>query len=147
MAPRRMMRSVLYGFLGTFVSRYSDFHGYWLLGQLEPLLDGWEVDLLDPTSRRAASSADAHARQWASQKLWQQVSRHGLSRGAVCAASVRVSSVGAMREEWTGEHTRRGRDFVFQATATVDTGKEFSAQRTVFVAPHSASLERRSLRR
>ena len=138
------MGSVLHGFLGTFVSRYSDFRGYWLLGQLEPLLEGWEVDLLDPTSGRAASRADSYARHWGSQRLWQQVSKHGLPRSAVRAASVRVSSVGPMREEWTGERTRRGRDFVFEATATADTGKEFSARRSVFVAPHDARLERRT---
>jgi hypothetical protein len=46
MPTRRVIKSVLDGFLGTYVSRYSDFGGYWLLGQVLDDLDGLEIDLL-----------------------------------------------------------------------------------------------------
>ncbi len=31
---RRIIKAVLDNFLGTYTSRYSDFHGYWLFGFL-----------------------------------------------------------------------------------------------------------------
>lgn len=34
MARRRVIKSVLHNFLGTYISRYSDFRGYWLFGFL-----------------------------------------------------------------------------------------------------------------
>ena len=43
MVRRQVIKGALRGFLGTFTSRYSDFHGYWLLGQLLANVSRWHV--------------------------------------------------------------------------------------------------------
>lgn len=43
---RRIIKSVLHNFLGTYTSRNSDFHGYWLFGFLVEDINQINVDLL-----------------------------------------------------------------------------------------------------
>jgi hypothetical protein len=47
MAKRKVVKSVLRNFLGTYMSRYSDYRGYWLFGFLVSDLLESEFDLLD----------------------------------------------------------------------------------------------------
>jgi hypothetical protein len=58
MATRRVIKSVLRNFLGTYTSRYSEIRGYWLFGFLVPDLGELHFDLL---SRRADRLETAQA--------------------------------------------------------------------------------------
>ena len=46
MASRRVIKGVLGNFLGTYVSRYSDYDGYWLFGFLVGDLGELRINLL-----------------------------------------------------------------------------------------------------
>jgi hypothetical protein len=66
-ATRRVLNSVLRGFLGSYSSRYSDFDGFWLFGFLVSDLALMEVDLLASVElgRDVGTPAKA-ARRWPS---------------------------------------------------------------------------------
>ena len=49
MARRRRIKGVLDSFLGTFVSRHSEYAGYWIFGMLVEHLDHEPIDLLGTT--------------------------------------------------------------------------------------------------
>jgi hypothetical protein len=46
MPSSRTLRAVLHNTLGTYLSRYSDYDGYWLFGFLVPRLIELKFDLL-----------------------------------------------------------------------------------------------------
>src|SRR5215207_6536460 len=67
MPSSRAINSVVHNFLGTFMSRYSDFHGYWLFGFVVECLPEACVDLLqapvaDPSDPIAVFRATARSK-------------------------------------------------------------------------------------
>ena len=67
MASRRVIKGVLGNFLGTYVSRYSDYDGYLLFGFLVGELGELRINLLgqsvsDPDSPRGVAVLSAVAR-------------------------------------------------------------------------------------
>ena len=57
MATRKALNSVVHNFLGTFVSRYSAFKGYWLFGFLVADDEPLRLDLLAPDLDAGGSAA------------------------------------------------------------------------------------------
>lgn len=141
MPSRRVLKSVLAGLLGTLVSRYSDFEGYWALGRAESCLDGWTVDLLGTDPEPGDDPASSYLRRLARARFSQQLEKAGLSLAVVADAQATVASVGEQYRALPGMYPRIGRDYTFAATVRTDTGRVFEAKRMVFVAPHDAQLE------
>ena len=50
MASRSVIKSVLWNFLGTYMSRYSDYDGYWLFGFLIEDMGELEINILGQSS-------------------------------------------------------------------------------------------------
>ena len=142
MASRRVLKSVLHNFLGTFVSRYSDHGGYWLLGQIPADLDRWVVDLLeDPPEGESPLEV---ARRIAWQRFREQLVKAGLDM-----AVVREASLSWQRHEtalgWQGEHEAQGHRVELQARAVTDTGVLIERRQSSFVAVHDPARERRRM--
>ena len=138
---RRVMKSVLHNFLGTYTSRYSDFHGYWMLGQVPSDVLQSTIDLLEQP-REGERVAEA-ARRLAVQKFTQQVERAGLSPQAIREATLQLCTNPEIVEGRHGDYLSNGHMVRFIARAITDTGHVFHDEATVFVAPHSPRKERR----
>src|SRR5438552_72293 len=135
MATRRVLKSVLSGFLGTYTSRYSTYRGFWLFGFLVERLDRMEIDLLAQVGREEESPERARARGLAAQRFADQLSKSGLDSSIVRDARLVVQRQ-ADDESVPGQHFRSGYNIRFRATAVTDTGQQFEQERVVFVAPH-----------
>ena len=61
MTTRKAMKGVLDGFLGTYMSRYSHYEGYWLFGFLICDLPCLRVDLLSDGARADETAPEALA--------------------------------------------------------------------------------------
>lgn len=142
MPSRRVLRCVLHNLLGTFASRHSDLHGYWLFGQLPADLDAWTVDLRgDPPAGETPLDA---ARRLAIGRFRDQLSKARLDPSVIREASLSWS-----REEptvgWQCEHEAQGHRVSVRARAVTDLGRTIEQARSVFVARHDPNRERRRL--
>lgn len=83
------MKSVLRGFLGTYTSRYSDYRGYWVHGQLPPDLLECTIDLLGSASLR---DGPTEAAELCVTTSWTSLtsSRHRVRQPTSCTGSARV---------------------------------------------------------
>lgn len=143
MPTRRVMKSVLESFLGTFTSRYSDYRGYWLLGQLSFDPPEYEFDLL--VSPPDGDSPLCLAWRLACRRFHEQVSKAGLKLDVVREASLRIVKQPESVEGWHGAQMSMGHRVQFIAAAVIDNSHRYARQRTVFVAPHDPGKEIRCL--
>ena len=145
MTTRNALSSVLTNFLGTYVSRHSDYNGYWLFGYLVPTSVMVSINLLqrnldDETSPLAAACQSAVT------KFHDQLVKAGLAPGDVSTASLTVR---CLPDPITGEvngHCSVGYHVNFTVDPTTQGGKQYQACRRVFVAPHNPNHERRGMR-
>jgi hypothetical protein len=141
-ASRRVLKSVLHNFLGTFASRYSDHRGYWLFGQLPADLDRWSVDLRgDPPEGEATVEV---ARRLAIRRFDEQVRKAGLDRSVVAEAVLSWTRAEPALG-WQGDHEVSGHRVELLAQAVTDTGRAIERRQTCFVAAHDPCRERRRL--
>lgn len=77
MPGRRSITGVLYGFPGTYTSRYSDLDGYWLFGFLVPEVVDVNFDLMGDRAISVASPL-AFAETLARAKFKEQMGKAAL---------------------------------------------------------------------
>lgn len=143
MPTRRIVKSVLEGFLGTFTSRNSDLSGYWLYGQLPYDTVELDVDLMATPPNE--NTPEAVARRIAVRRFKEQLAKSGLDVVVVCAADLKTHMETEMVQGWQGDHRSSGHMVEFVATAVTDNGRRYQRKRKVFVAPHEPTKERRRL--
>jgi hypothetical protein len=144
MAARRVIKSVLWNFLGTYVSRYSDYGGFWLFGFLTDI-DELRFNVLGPTASDPDSPMGV-ATQLATEKFKQQCEKAGIAPSQICESWLAISKLpGAVRGPVNGRPSD-GYNIKFTAEAVTDLGRRYKKERTVFVAPHNAAIEIRSAR-
>lgn len=95
MATRRVIKSVLSNFLGTYTSRYSDFNGYWLFGFIVENLRIIQIDLLKPVCHKEINPLNL-AIEIATNKFTEQLQKNGLARSQIKNAQLTI-------ERLTGE--------------------------------------------
>lgn len=142
MATRRVLKSVVHNFLGTYLSRETDFDGYWLFGLLVSGLVSLETDLADRTPRSAVDPLDA-AIVLAATKFADQVSKAGLDPWRIAKARLRITRAPGMVEGSVRGRRRDGYDVRFEVCAVADTGLRCELARSAFVAPHDPRVELR----
>ena len=145
MARSRVMRSVLQNLLGTYASRHSDFQGYWLFGYLIADLGELRIDLLGVVTPAPYSAMEA-ATNLALTKFREQVSKAGLNFRRIKSASIVLERLATAERGFVNGHVSDGYRLRFAAAATMDTGRTYESESTVFVAPHDPSWEQRSAR-
>ncbi|MCE9583307.1 MAG: hypothetical protein K8T20_12535, partial [Planctomycetes bacterium] len=69
MARRRTIEGVLYNFLGTYTSRYSDFDGYWLFGFIVESTSQLTLDLMAAPTATSSAAPMVAAAQLAAAKF------------------------------------------------------------------------------
>ena len=142
MSASRAIRGVAGNFLGTYLSRCSDYQGYWLLGFLVADLRTLQLDLLS----QAADERPVfqHAFDLAASRFRERLCKGGVALEEGRAAELRLSrELGEVPVEVNGS-TARG----WRAAVSVESrrGRRFAAQRRIVVAPHDAAVESRSTR-
>jgi len=137
------LNGVLHNFLGTYTSRYSDYNGYWLFGFLVRTLDVLEFDWLTEFDGRATSPND-FSQQLAISRFAEQIHESGLDAQLVHEAYLRIERIAERVVSPVNGRPAKGFPMRFTAQAKADTGKQFSRDRTLFVAPHSPWREYRS---
>lgn len=144
MVSRKALKGVLHGFLGTFTSRYSDYHGYWLFGFLVGGPMPIECDLLTPV--QADGGLRGVVRDLAARRFAEQLDKAGVNRACVRQATVRLERRPGSEVAMVGGHQRTGMRLSVRASVTADNGRVFEEEVVLFVAPHDPSIEFRSAR-
>lgn len=143
MSARNVLRSVLWNFLGTYMSRYSDYDGYWLFGFLVDDLDSFECDLLaSHVNTLMPLDTAAHL---ATVKFADQMQKAGVEKSRLRTARLILTRLPGMTRSHVTEHERNGYNVRFRVDAETSDGKQFAKERIVFVAPHDPSIEHQSI--
>lgn len=145
MASRKLINSVLLGFLGTYTSRYSEFEGYFLFGFIVDSFSDITIDLLNFTSSAKETSPYYKMNSLAVEKFREQLDKAKLPFSMVKSATLSVRK-GASCEDLLYTKIKpmmvSGFDFTFTARAVSDTGRIYEKRVTIFVAPHNPKLFR-----
>lgn len=142
MASRRVLRSVLHNFLGTFASRNSDHRGYWLFGLIALDTDRWVVDLREDLP--AGDSPVEVAKRLAFRRFHEQLAKAGLDMSVVREAAISWTR----HEPALGSHGERpahGHRVELLVRVVTDEGSIVERRQSCFVAGHDPSRERRRL--
>jgi hypothetical protein len=145
MPTRRVIQSVLHNFLGTYTSRYSDYDGYWLFGFMVESLDCIEFDLL-AADLVVSDPIVEFARRLAVGRFTDQLRKATLEPSRIREATLAIKRLPKTIVEPVNGRPSNGHGVRFEVTAITDTGQQYEAARTVFVAPHNPERESRSVR-
>lgn len=145
MATRRVIKGVLGNFLGTYVSRYSDFDGYLLFGFLVADLVEVKINLLGPSIGDRKTPMEVAVLS-AAAKFEDQRQKAGLSPSLVREALLTIRRLAGMVNGSINDHSCAGFNVSFSATAVMDDDRRYQQERVVFIAAHNAEIERRSAR-
>jgi len=146
MATQRVIKSVLGNFLGTYVSRYSDFDGYWLFGFLIGDCGDLKVDLLQHQSVTDPPTPIALAMSSAVSKFDDQLRKAGLQHSQVRNAWLTIRQMPETESGSINGHLCAGFKMKFLAEAVMSDGRHYEKERVVLVAPHDPKVELRSAR-
>jgi hypothetical protein len=145
MARRRVIKSVLHNFLGTYMSRYSDYRGYWLFGFLVRDLFHSEFDLLDRGNGDTETPL-AVAQKLAATRFGDQLHKAGLDLSKVQQAQLTISSSRDATKASVHGHPGPVFNLSFRACAVMDDSRRYECQQVAFVASHDPLVELRSAR-
>jgi hypothetical protein len=143
MAKRSVLNSVLWNFIGTYMSRYSEYDGYWLFGFLVGDLEELRINALGQDVNEPASPLGT-ATRLAVNKFSDQCNKAGLSHSQVKEAWLTIRKLpGSARGPVNGRPSDGYRiNFTVQAVSDLD--RRYSKERSVFIAPHNPKIELRS---
>lgn len=143
MASRADIHAVLHNFLGTFISRYTNYQGYWLFGFLVPEIDRIEIDLLQAARTPDTASAMEVTVLTATEKFREQALKAGVMQW-IQTATLTIEKLAGTVQMQIEAHEMTAYSLSLTARATSDLGRDYTHSRTIYVAPHS-SVERRSV--
>lgn len=141
---RKSIKNAIQGFLGTYISRNTDFDGYWLHGQLLTRklnysfnLSGWacHANPLEETAWRLAIT-----------RFTDQLKKCGLRSTLVRQATLEWSASGEIVAGARRGMRVDGRIVVLTLRCELDNGQTYEGSQSVFVAPHDPAEEHRSVR-
>jgi hypothetical protein len=145
MATRRVIKGVLENFLGTYVSRYSDYDGYRLFGFLVNDLGELRINLLgervsEPDTPMGVAVLSAVS------KFEDQCDKAGLVPSQVRDAWLMIRRLSGLDWGSVNGHWCAGFNLGFSVVAITDDAKRYERNRVEFVAPHNPVVELRSTR-
>ena len=143
----RAIKGASRNFLGTYTSRYSDYDGYWLFGQIVDKLADLHTDLVVPHTTLLERTPLLAVSIYARIKFADQVHKAGMALSSLREANLRVNksklAVTRLPPAWSSGSARGGYDVQFMVTVRLVSGRAYSAGAIAFVAPHNPSLEQR----
>ena len=147
MTRRRSIKGALRNYLGTLTSRYSDFDGYWVLGMVIADLSAATVDLISDSNDVTDSAPMAAFILLARQRFHEQVAKQRLPASFIGSARLEITRSPVQAEGNVNGHVARGYEVTFAAHVESDLHRTYTSKMSVFVAPHDAAIETRSVRR
>jgi hypothetical protein len=144
MARRRIIKSVVRNFIGTYTSRYTEYDGYWLFGMVIPHLKVLNIDLLCPSIDTTAPPAVTAAIKIAAHKFQEQMKKASLNLSYVREARLEMTSSRDLVRGTINGHMSTGHIVRFVAKVVSDDGKTYEYRTSEFVAPHNSAVERRT---
>jgi hypothetical protein len=129
MPSRKALEGVIRGFLGTYVSRNSDFDGSLLFGFVIDGLTVEEIDLIVPASASYASSPYCELSRLARHKFQDQLSKFGLPLSVVRNATLTIRK-GEPSTDW-------GADVFFNVRVETDLGRVYEGGVHEFIFPNN----------
>jgi enamine deaminase RidA (YjgF/YER057c/UK114 family) len=109
-------------------------------------VEALQVDLLNPNGDEAEGGPVKAAIQLATQRFREQMEKARFSVRCVRSAHLNVTRLAAPQRGAVNGRICDGYSVRFLAGAVSDYGKTYESERTIFVAPHNARIERRSTR-
>jgi hypothetical protein len=147
MTRRRSLRGALHNYLGTLTSRYSDFDGYWVLGLIVEDLGETTIDLLARLDVDAGATPLAAFVRRARDKFREQITKQRIPASFVRSASLEITKPATRTEGYVNGHVTAGYEVTFSVRVESDLHARYARTAAVFVAPHDARIETRSVRR
>lgn len=147
MTRRRSLRGALHNYLGTLTSRYSDFDGYWVLGLIVDDLGETTIDLLAESGMDAGTMPLAAFVRLARDKFHEQIAKQRIPTSFVRSASLEITKPATPTEGYVNGHVTAGYEVTFSVRVASDLHARYASTVAVFVAPHDAEIEMRSVRR
>ena len=144
---RKAINSVLYNFLETYTSRYSDYDGYWLFGMLVVRMEQMNIDLFDAKGDLYKDAVMATAARLASTKFKDQMEKAGLNLSCIREGHLTITKSPDLRKGNVNGRTSTGFELNFEARAVSIHGKIYERRKLLFAAPHDPLAELRSVRR
>lgn len=138
---------MLYNYLETFTSRYSDYDGYWFFGLLFHQLDGFSIELVSSISMPRDDLVTIWFCAEARSRFAELIERERIPPEFVRNASLASRLLSA---EVIGSIAGRpvaGSVFRLTTLVTSDLGVDYRREKDLFVAPHDSTREHRSIRR
>ena len=131
-------------FLNTYISRNSDFDGYWVFGLIENQLGGLYINLLEAGEQTSPTEITGFAAELARTRFKEQMVKAGMRTPGILEATLRVvQSPEATRGPAGNGHWCAGHNFTFHVRAISRRGRVLEMQATIFVAPHNPDIESR----
>jgi hypothetical protein len=140
MTTRRVMKSILHNFLGSYTSRYSEYRSFWLFGFLVNKLMPMEIDLLGEGGINSSRPRDV-ATTLAVSGFQVQVRQSGLDFLRIADARLRIERLPGMVTGLINGHHSKGHNVIFKASEITDIGRRYEVEQVLFVAPHSSRFE------
>lgn len=145
-ASRRAILGGLGNFLSAFVSRNSDYDGWWLFGLLMPRLGSLEIGLLAASRPNDETEIIRFAARRAQDVFSTQMALAGVSHN-LREATVTLSRTSISLEGTPNRHPSPAFEIDVTARVVTDVGPVLEKRRTLLVAEHEPSVEHRSSRR
>lgn len=142
MPRRRAIKAVMRNFLETYTSRYSDYEGYWLFGQVIDKFERLEFSLL-VNGGTATEVVIAAVGRLAVERFAQQLKAARISRLWIRDAQLTMVRLPGQLSRLVNCHERNGHLLRFAFRALSDHGKVYACEKQVFVAFHDPTLEMR----
>ncbi|HJT76836.1 MAG TPA: hypothetical protein VJ739_06500 [Gemmataceae bacterium] len=140
MATRRVIKGVLGNFLGTYVSRYSDYGGYLLFGFLVGTLDELRINLLGQSASDSRSPTGAAA-LLAAARFEEQRQKAHLPASRIREAELTIRRLPGLVTGSINGRACPGYNVSFRVAAVMDNDKRYERERVEFIAPQEVALE------
>jgi hypothetical protein len=146
MSRRRSINGALQGLLGTLLSRYSDFRGYWVFGFLAVDREEMTIDLRSPDAVASDASPRQLLESLARHKFLDQLSKWRIPSEWIADARLDVRWSENAVEGFVNDAPAMGSEVILVASVDTDLGRTFALARKAFAAPHNPRVEIRSAR-
>ena len=146
MTKRRAIKGILHNFLGTFISRYSEFDGYWLFGFLVEDIQTTRIDLLS-TNFEETDETISIAKQIAVRKFAEQFEKANIPISWLGEAFLEITKSPKPKECYVNGELCTGYEMEFVANTVTDKEKLYKSASTIIVAPHNPIIELQSRHR
>lgn len=147
MSSVKAIKGALNNFLATYTSRNSDYDGYWLFGLLVKDLTNLNFDLLKEFKEPSRPTSLQFAEISAAKKFRCQMQKTGVSVARIAEARLEITKTSDTISGFYGKWGRTAHVIRVYAHVKTNHGRLFTAETSLFAAPHSFFFESRSTRR